>query len=212
MTLRKKNAHVRIPALAALVFTLVLSGCFSVLDPGDPPIRLQLRPAMPGHLGGKPVNRQIAVALPQAGQDTDSDNVMLLFNGRELRSLAGVRWSDSAPSMVQRNLVDALEASGALRGVGDDSSGLNADARLLTEIRDFSLHYTDEKNAPTAVLEATFRVLSLQSGKVLGSRAVTAQSQATGTDNKALVGAMENALGDAIAQVTPWAVGLVRKM
>lgn len=199
--------------LPALILSLVMSaGCTSILTPGDPPVRLQLKPALPGPVGARTTNRQMSVAMPLAGQDVDSDNVMLLFNDRELRVLAGVRWAANVPFLVQRGLVEAIDSASFLRGVSDESSGMLSDARLLTDIRDFSLHYTDENTPPKAVLEATFRLVTTSGGQVLGSRTISVEHQATGTNTPALAAAMENALSDMLAQVVPWTAGVLRKM
>ena len=195
-----------------ILATLCLSGCGALLSPGPPPSRLQLSPPMPGKAVEAPLNRQLIVATPVAGRDIDSDSIALVFNGREVRILADARWAGTVPQMIQRNVITAFEEAGVLRGVGDESAGMAADARLLSDIRQFSLHYAEEGGVPTAVFEGTFRLLSLSSGKIIGTHTVSVRTLAGGKDKAALVRAMETALGRGLAEIVPWATEKMRQL
>ncbi|MCL1940168.1 MAG: ABC-type transport auxiliary lipoprotein family protein [Desulfovibrionaceae bacterium] len=185
-------------------------GCVNPLNPGPPPVRLQLSPAMPERMAERPLNRQLIVAMPVAGREIDADTIALLFHGREVRILADARWTGTVPFIVQRSLIRALESANALSGVADESAGIASDARLLSDIRQFSLHYADEGARPVAVFSATFRLLSLSSGQIIGVHDVDIQAPADGRDNTALARAMETALGQGLAQVVPWVVEEMR--
>ncbi len=196
----------RISAALIMMFAVsILSGCASVLDPGPPPARLQIAPSMPAKMAASPLNRQLVVATPTAGRALDSDRIALLFDNREIRYLADTRWADTVPLLVQRNLIAAVEASNVVRGVSDETAGIAADARLLTEIRQFSLQYaTSQDQPPTAVFEAVFRLVNLSNGKILGTRTVKTTAPALGRDNASLVQASETALTQALAETMPW--------
>jgi ABC-type uncharacterized transport system auxiliary subunit len=167
---------------------------------------------MPEKMTERPLNRQLIVARPVAGREIDADTIALLFHGREVRVLADARWTGTVPSIVQRSLIRALESANALSGVADESAGIASDARLLSDIRQFSLHYADEGTKPTAVFIATFRLLSLSSGQIMGMRDVDIQVPAEDRDNAALARAMEIALSRGLAQVVPWVVEEMRKL
>ena len=183
-----------------------LSACATLLDPGPAPARLQLMPSMPGQMAVKPSNKQLIVAMPMAGRDIDTDNIALVFNNREVRYLSGVRWTSPVPHIVQRALIDALASTNALRGVTDETAGITADAKLLCDIRQFSLRYADPKSVPTAVITASFRLLNLSNGAIMGTRDVNIESPASGRDNAALVTASETALSRCLAEIAPWVV------
>ena len=198
---------------AVILFAvLCLSGCGALFAPGPPPSRLQLSPPMPAKAAETPLNRQMIVATPVAGRDIDSDSIALVFNGREVRILADARWAGTVPQMIQRNVIAAFEAADVLRGVGDESAGMAADARLLSDIRQFSLHYADEGGIPTAVFEGTFRLLGLSSGKIIGTHTVNVRVPAGGKDKAALVRAMETALGRGLGEIVPWAAERMRQL
>ena len=68
----------RLRLLVLCVLALGLSACASMLDPGPAPARLQLQPAMPGPMAGKPSGKQLVVAMPLAGRDIDTDSIALV--------------------------------------------------------------------------------------------------------------------------------------
>ena len=199
-----------------LLLPLLLTvGCASVLSPGPAPVRLQLSPPLPERMAERPqgpLNRQIIVALPIAGRAIDSDSIALVFHEREVRVLADARWAGTVPYMVQRGLIAALEATGALSGVADESVGIASDVRLLSDIRQFSLHYATEGTTPTAVFSAAFRLLNLSNGKIMAMRDVDVRIPADGRDNAALARAMEAAFGRGLAEVAPWVIEEMRKL
>ena len=195
-----------IPLIAFLLLALGLSSCASLLDPGPPPSRLRLSPAMPARMAGSPLNKQVIVGMPLAGRDIDTDSIALVFNGREVRYLSGVRWTSPVPHIVQRSLIDALTATNGLRGVSDESAGMFADAKLLSDIRQFALRYDDPKGTPTAVVTINFSLLSLSDGAILDTLNVNVTATALGRDNMALVTACETALSSCLSEVAPWVV------
>jgi cholesterol transport system auxiliary component len=189
---------------------LLLAGCSAMLDPGPPPLRLGITPAMPARVEGHPLNRQLTVAEPVAGQELNSDNIVLIFRSREIRYLAGARWTSAVPFLVQRHLVEALEKANILRGVSSEIAGAAADARLLTDIKRFGLEYDSEHAVPTAVFDATFRLLRLSDGKIMGTRNVAVRTPATGKDNASLARAVEEAFAGALRETTFWVAERMR--
>ena len=194
---------------ALLVLTLFVSGCASMLDPGPPPTRIQLHPAAP-EKAAKKLNKQVIVALPQAERDIDSDGIALLFNGREIRYLSGVRWTTTVPMMVQRDLIDALIISEGLRGVADEAAGISSNAKILCDIKQFSLRYESETAPPTAWFVATFRIVDQNNGRVLDSKAIDITVPAFSTETAALVQACETALSKGLAEVTTWTLATLK--
>lgn len=195
--------------LILLALSLFLPSCASMLSPGPPPARLQLAPSMPPQLSAKPLDKQLVVAMPLAGRDIDTDSIALVFHDREVRYLSGVRWVSAVPHMLQRSLIDAFVSANVLRGVTDESAGIAATAKLLCDVRQFSLHYADPKGPPTAVIIAHFRLLNLANGAITGTRIVEVKVPASGSGNLALVSASEAALSRCLAEVVPWASRLM---
>lgn len=199
-------------AVLAVLILLVLTfgACAPLLDPGPPPTRIQLHPAMPPK-AEKTVNKQLTVAMPMAERDIDSDGIALLFNGREVRYLSGVRWTSRTPKMVQRDIVEALSYSGGLHGVAGEVSGISADIKLEIYIRQFCLRYDVPDAPPTAWFSASFKLIDQKNGRLVASTVVEATAPASGTDTLSLVAASEEALGKGLGELTDWVLASVKK-
>lgn len=195
-----------------LLAVLCLPGCSTLLSPGPPPARLQLAPALPAATGLGAPGKQIVVSTPAAGRAFDTDRIALTFNGLEVRYLADARWTASVPALTQRAFIETLESAGAAGGVSDEVAGLAADVRLMTDIKDFSLHYPAEDAAPTAVFSANLRLLNLYTGKIIGVRKIESRVPAAGKDAAALARACESALEKALADMAPWVAESMRRL
>lgn len=206
-------AGTRRMALVSLLCALLLPACVgNALNPGPPPTRLALTPALPGALPGAPVDKQLVVAVPVSGSELDNDRIALVFSGREVRYFAQARWTGSVPGLLRTRIIEALESTGSLRGIGDEMAGLSADARLLTDLRKFALYYENENGAPVAVIEASFRLLNLRDGKVAGALTVAERVAAADNGETALAGAMEEAMKKCLDTLAPWVVGEMRRL
>ncbi|MDR2668546.1 MAG: ABC-type transport auxiliary lipoprotein family protein [Desulfovibrio sp.] len=208
-----RNAPVSLSASALLLFLLAsafsLAGCGSLLNSGPAPTRLLLKPMLPPRTAGRPINKQLVVAAPTSGNIPAGDGITVIFRNREIRMLAAARWTSEVPLLIQRSLVDALEATGGLRGVGDDTTGLQADVRLLTDIREFGLRWGDDDSPPVGAFAAVFRLLDLRNGRISDSLHVEATAQAVGKNNTDLAMACETALGKGLAQCAAWVLARI---
>ena len=203
--------RVALPVL--LCMTLLLGACFgAILDPGPAPTRLALAPALPAPMAGAATDKQLVVAMPVCGSELDNDRIATVFAGREIRYLGDTRWTSSVPVLLRTTIIEALEATGGLRGVGDELAGLASDARLLTDLRKFALYYESENAAPVAAFEASFRLLNLRDGKVMASLTVSEKAGATGHEKADLARAMEAALQQALAKLAPWTLQEMRRL
>lgn len=199
-------------ALLLVAATALLGGCITLIDTGPAPVRMQLTPPMPTAAAqAKPLPTQMMIMRPNATATINRDAIALLFNNREVRYLANVRWESTAPQLVQQALVQAFESANVFRGVAPDGTGIADDVRLMTDIRQFVLRYAEENGIPTAVIAAQFQLVDTGTGTVLDSLTVETTAPASGRDNHALVAACEAALGKALAQVVPWAAKTATK-
>ena len=112
--------------------------------------------------------------------------------------------------MVQRDLIDALIISEGLRGVADEAAGISSNAKILCDIKQFSLRYESETAPPTAWFVATFRIVDQNNGRVLDSKAIDITVPASSTETAALVQACETALSKGLAEVTTWTLATLK--
>jgi ABC-type uncharacterized transport system auxiliary subunit len=105
--------------------------------------------------------------------------------------------------MLRRLLVDSLEASRGLAGVGDEGSGLSVQALLFTDIKRFHLHYEPGK-APYAYVALSLRLTELRTGAALGGVLLEATRQSADDSPRALVAAFGAAVSEALEKSNAW--------
>lgn len=129
-------------ALLAVLCMLVLYGC-SVQLPGAgaPPQLYVLTPKSTFPKSLEPVDWQLLVELPTSPAGLDSPRIAVSYSPIELDYFARSNWTDRAPRMVQRLVVESFENSERIVGVGTDAIGLRSDFLLKTEIREFQAEY-----------------------------------------------------------------------
>lgn len=85
------------------------------------------------------VNWQLTIEDPTADIRLNTERLVVQQSYAELTYIAGARWVDRLPNLVQQVLVDLFENSGRIQGVGLPIDGLEADYVLLVDVRDFEL-------------------------------------------------------------------------
>lgn len=187
-----------------------LSGC-AILDPGPPPAQVIL-----------PVQHQVAeqadrmdvrvlVALPVADRATGTDRILALFNGYEVRALDQARWASPVPWIVQRLLIDALEASRRLDTVGWEESLLNPDIRVQTDIRRFFLRYEEPGKPPAADLMLSLSLVDMRTGNTIGRKVIAVEQQCLGNSLSEFVAAYSLGMAKVLGRSREWILAEVEK-
>ena len=198
---------------AALVCLCLLwsGGCSGVLDPGPALRHLLLSPELPARTHSDPAPFQLAVAMPDAGNDINTDRIAALFAGYEVRYLGTAKWAEPVPRMLQRLLVESLEVSGVAAGVSADDSGFVPQIRLACDVKRFYLRYPDNGGAEVEVA-ALMRLLDLRSGKVLGHKLLQTRGKAADHSRQEMVRAFDSAVGVLLSQNSLWTGEVLRDL
>ena len=94
------------------------------------------------------VNWQLVVETPTAPAGIDSARIALSQTSYTLEYFAKVGWTDRAPEMIQTLLIESMESTGKIVGVGRESIGLRPDYLLKTDLREFQAVYRDGSDIP----------------------------------------------------------------
>ncbi len=191
--------------LIGLIALATLAGCSGLLGGQAPPALYTLRPtvtALPGSRSGD----QVTVAVPDAPDALDTPRIVLSRDPLSLDYYADAAWSDRAPVMLQSLLVEALQATGRVRGVGRDTAGLHTDYVLVPELRDFEARYAAEDRPPEVVVRLTVHLEHMPDREMVGQLDVTETAQAGHNDIRSIVGAYNQAVGAILTRVAGWTV------
>jgi len=185
--------------------SLAVSACTgNLFGPPDAPQRYVLRPTLPSPDPGPKVPWALAIDLPEATQNLDSDRIAISRSANTQDYFANAAWPDQLPALLQGSLVRAFEASGRIDQVVRDTEGVRTDYLLKIDIRDFEARYDQPDAAPTAVVAFQAILVDLKDRSLAAHLSVRKETAAAQNSVDASVEAMDRALGTALADIVRW--------
>lgn len=183
--------------------TISGAGCARVLDPGPAPQRILLSPDMPRTDAtprpAAPV--QLAVSLPETTRSLDTDHIAIL-QGRELSYLPNVRWGSHVPQMLQRHIIDALDAGTRIGTVSAESAGVFPDVRLMVDIQQFAAR--TEARETGVDIRLRLQMLDVRKGRIIASQNVEAYVPLADDRRATLLDGFEAALSGILEKTARW--------
>jgi len=182
-----------------LVLVLALQGCVgSVLESGaEAPATYRLAgEALPDR--GDRLPLAISVARPGAAPALDTDRVAVVQPDSRFDYLAGVRWSEPAPQMLQQQLVGALAGDGRFEAVLAAPSRVPADLLLDVQLRRFEAVYATAGGPPEIRVEMQVSLVDPRRGKRLASFVAAASSVAATNRLAPVIAAFDRATAEAM--------------
>lgn len=190
-----------------IVALSLLSGCAALPGGGPPPLDTYDLTAVSIEASARGGGRtQILVAEPSALKALDSENVVIRPSAGSVQFLKGAQWSDRLPRIVQARLVEALQSTGRLGGVGKPGEGLAIDYQVIAELRAFEIRVD---GAARANVELYVKLLNDRNGVVRAARGFEASVPVSGSGNHAYVAALDRAFGDVSRQLVNWALAAI---
>lgn len=193
-----KRASVLAPAL-------FLAACGSLLpDTGPAPNIYTLRAAAPAKPDLPAVDWQLVIEEPLTPGHLNTDRIAVQPTAFELKYYPDARWSERAPAMVQRRMIEAYANTGKIPAVGSELLGLRADYRLKSELREFAARYADGSGLPSAYVRLRLTLLGKSREDVIGVQEIESRIPARSDRLIDVVAAFDQSLGEAIAMAVDW--------
>lgn len=153
-------------------------------------------PDLPASPARNPV--QIAIADPSSLVMYDTQK-LLVETAPGALSPAALQWSDAAPKLLQRKIVQSLDAAG-LRYASLPMDAPTPDVQLQTEIRAFQIAREPERRARIALAIR----LAGADGKIFAARVFEASAPAAADDGAPAAAAMNRAFAALMRDLAPW--------
>jgi cholesterol transport system auxiliary component len=150
-------------------------------------------PAASGGGAGPSLAQAITVARPRSVSSLDTDRIAVTTPGHGFDYLAGARWSDTAPQMIQQLLVDTLLAEGRFATAVAAPSRVPTDLLLEVELRHFEAVYASVGEPPRILVQLQANLVDVRRGTRVASFDSRAEATATRNDRTAVVAAFEDA-------------------
>jgi cholesterol transport system auxiliary component len=202
--------RVALPAVC-VVAVMFASGCTLTSEPA---MSYQLAPVVAKHddaagasAAGAAVPLVLMVGRPRAAGPLDTDRIAIAPGGSRFDYYAGVRWSQTAPQMVQQTLVDALTSDGHFEAVLAAPAFVPAELLLDVELRRFEAVAAGVESAPVAHVQVQASLVD--SRRAVRVASFLSEASATASDNR--MGAVVAAFDAATAKVVQEIVQRVRE-
>lgn len=151
---------------------------------------------------GRKRNVQILVPMPNAFKALDTLDIAVVQGALAYSYLPGVAWADNLPKVVQAGIVETLQNTGRLKGVGLPGQSLLIDYQLQTDIRAFQIEVS---GSARAVVEISARLVNDHNGRVVDTRVFKATAPAPGgVAPNAAVKALNMANEQVLGQMAQW--------
>ncbi|QFT31236.1 ABC-type transport auxiliary lipoprotein family protein [Roseibium porphyridii] len=183
--------------LGALGLGVLVSGCTS----SAPSAFYSIEAADVGGSAGRSSRVQVLVAAPRALKALDTSYIAVVDKGPIYSYFPNSAWADTLPNVVQLKLVETLQNTGRLRGVGLPGDGLLIDYQLQTEIRAFELKV---EGANRGVVEISARVVNDRNGRTVATKVFRAETPSGSTSVDKAVEAMNSSADRVFAEMAAW--------
>lgn len=194
-------------ALCATAF--LLTGCALKLPgSGTPPRIFVLSPKSTFDEELPVVDWQLLIDSPIAAAGLNSSRIALRQSQIELQYFANAAWTDAAPKMVQRLLIESFENSEKIVSVGRQAVGLRADFILATELREFQAEYEGKGDGvpPDVRTRINAKLVKMPERTIVASITYDYLLPAEGTEMVSIVKAFDLALGKSLKRIVAWAI------
>ena len=182
----------RIAGIAAAA--ALAAGCFGGMREQAPP-PLIYRVDAPSLAAGAALPVDLKVIVSGTAPGLDETGIAGRWPGQRLDYLAGARWADRLPVLVESALIEAFQDSGRLRSVQGDLGRFRASHTLVVEVRRFEADYS-AGGAPVTHVSLAVTLGRASDRHVLA--AFTASASEPAAENRQ--SAMVEALGKAFAR------------
>ncbi|WP_289035913.1 ABC-type transport auxiliary lipoprotein family protein [uncultured Roseibium sp.] len=194
---KRSDAPGRRQVLALLGGGILLAGCA-----GNAPSALYgLSAATLPEASGRARGSQILVPRPRALKALDSNYIAVVNDGPVYSYYPQAAWADALPNVVQSKIVETLQGTGRLRGVGFPGDGLLIDYQLQTEIRSFELKVD---GANRGVVEIAAKLVNDRNGRAVATQVFRAETLSGGSSVDQAVKALNSAADEVFSDMAKW--------
>ena len=192
-------------AVVVVAAGALLAAC-AVLSAGDDPPKLYtLTPKSTFDASLRPVSWQLVVEPPTASAYLNTSRIAVAMTPTSADYFAQSAWTDRAPLMVQTLMVESLETSRRVVGVGRDAVSVRPHYVLQSELREFQAEYFQGK-PPLVHVRIVVRLVRQSDRQIVASHGFERCVRA-GTDKiPVVVQAFDDALGWVLKRLVTWTV------
>lgn len=155
---------------------------------------------------------QILIEEPYAPAEINTNRIVYRPDVNQLSYYADARWTDRAPQIVQRLMVETLENTGKFLSVGRRSGGLRSDFALTSDLRMFEAEPGNGLAAPKIRVKISTKLVRQRGNQIVASRVFDAEAVAQSGQMPAVVRAFDAALHQVLGEMAVWTLTEVHRV
>lgn len=159
-----------------------------------------------GQSGLRRGGKQVLVPRPRALKALDSNYIAVVDRAEAYSYFPSVAWADALPDVVQARIVQTLENTGRLGGVGFPGDGLLIDYQLQTELRSFEIRIDGPRRA---LVELSAKLVNDRNGRAISTQSFRAETLVSGEGTDKAVAALDASASMVMADLANWVLGRV---
>ncbi|MBU6156054.1 MAG: membrane integrity-associated transporter subunit PqiC, partial [Alphaproteobacteria bacterium] len=140
---------------------------------------------------------------PSTAKGIDTDRIAIAPHPLEVKYLAGSRWADRAPRMIQQLMIQSFENSGKIVSVGRQSIGLRSDFVLKMELREFQAEKTPDGGTQVRV-RLNLKLVRQAVGMIVASESFESIKPAGSEKVPDIVQSFDDAVGAVFKRAVAW--------
>lgn len=152
--------------IASLIWTLCLSGCSLIPNPGEPPKKFTLD-SVKAQVASPHSKQKIMVDIPNVYPPIDNQRIAVVPELNRIDYYADCEWGDRLGVLVQDSLIYSLQNRHLFSGVSRTHDGATPDLLLKIDIRKF---FVIQKPQPTAVVQYYAQLTRLADRQVISQQ------------------------------------------
>lgn len=202
---------------AAILMALAAGGCGPIaqlqsfgeqLESATAPTDLYVLTPKSTFAEGLPeVRGQLVVEEPIAASQVNTDRIAIKPHPFQVEYFPESRWTDRAPLLVQRLLVESFENTGKVGSVSAQRISLASDYILLTDLREFQAEAAPAPGAPLSVnVQLNLKIVEERLGLIIASESFNHTADVATDAVIDVVLAFDEALGKALRDSVEWTV------
>ena len=145
----------------------------------------------------------LAVAEPNADGPLDSERIVIRTGPDQLAYLAGAKWADNLPALLQSKIIASFENARLMKSVV--RPGGASDYSLHVDVRRFEVDVVNNQ----ARIELSARIMSDRTGKPVAAKVFSATAPADRTADGKAAEALDAALAGVLGQMVRWTAAAV---
>lgn len=145
----------------------------------------------------------LAIAEPNADGPLDSERIVIRTGPDQLAYLAGAKWADNLPALLQSKIIASFENARLMKSVV--RPGGASDYSLHVDVRRFEVNVTDN----IARIEMSARIVSDRTGRPVAAKVFSATTPADRTADGKAAEALDAALANVLRQMVSWTAAAI---